>query len=62
MTTPDGLIALFYAGDHTMLEVPQHPEATRSPSAVVTLALRQASKGGGSRAFDRWLTRADWTV
>src|SRR5438105_14306113 len=57
MTTPDFIIALFYAVDQEMLDVPKHPEAKLSPSEVVTLALLHASKGGGSRAFYRWLTR-----
>src|SRR5262249_25948972 len=46
-----------YAVDQEMLDVPQHPEAKRYPSEVVTLALLHASKGGGARAFYRWLTR-----
>jgi hypothetical protein len=58
MTTPDFIIALFYAVDKEMLEVPKHPEATLSPSAVVTLALLYAVQGGGMRAVYRWLTRA----
>ena len=57
MTTPDFIIALFYAVDQEMLEVPKHPEAKLSPSEVVTLALLHAIKGGGTRAFYRWLTR-----
>ena len=57
MTTQDFLIALFYAVDQEMLEVPKHPEAKLSPSEVVTLALLFARKGGGMRAFSRWLTR-----
>ena len=57
MTTPDFIIALFYAVDQEMLAVPKHPEAKLYPSEVVTLALLFASKGGGTRAFYRWLTR-----
>jgi hypothetical protein len=57
MTTPDFIIALFYAVDQEMLDVPKHPDATLYPSAVVTLALLHAMKGGGTRAFSRWLTR-----
>src|SRR5438874_6618023 len=57
MTTPDFLIALFYAVDQEMLEIPKHPEAKLYPSEVVTLALLYAIKGGGTRAFYRWLTR-----
>jgi hypothetical protein len=37
--------------------VPTHPDAKLSPSAVVTLALLHALKGGGTRACYRWLTR-----
>src|SRR5438067_3508312 len=57
MTTQDFIIALFYAVDQEMLEVPKQPEAKLYPSAVVTLALLYAIKGGGTRAFYRWLTR-----
>jgi hypothetical protein len=57
MTTPDFIIALFYAVDQEMLDVPKHPEAKLYPSEVVTLALWHAIKGGGTRAFYRWLTR-----
>ena len=57
MTTPDFIIALFYAVDQERLDVPKHPEAKLSPSEVVTLALLYAVKGGGMRAFYRWLTR-----
>ena len=57
MTTHDFIIALFYALDQEMLDVPKHPEAKLYPSEVVTLALLHAIKGGGTRAFYRWLTR-----
>ena len=57
MTTPDFIIALFYAVDQEMLEIPKHPDAKLYPSEVVTLALLYAIKGGGMRAFYRWLTR-----
>jgi hypothetical protein len=57
MTTPDFIIALFYAVDQEMLDVPKHPEAKLYLSEVVTLALLFAIKGGGTRAFYRWLTR-----
>jgi hypothetical protein len=58
MTTQDFLSALFYAVAQEMLDVPKRPDATRYPSAVVTLAWLFALKGGGTRAFSRWLTRA----
>jgi hypothetical protein len=57
MTPQDFISALFYAVDQEMLEVPKHPGATLYPSEVVTLALLHAIKGGGTRAFSRWLTR-----
>jgi hypothetical protein len=57
MTTHDFIIALFYAVDQEMLHVTKHPEAKLYPSEVVTLALLFAVKGGGMRAFYRWLTR-----
>jgi hypothetical protein len=57
MTTPDFIIALFYAVDQETLDVPKHPEAKLSPSEVVTLALLFTVKGGGMRAFYRWLMR-----
>ena len=57
MTTQDFIIALFYAVDQEMLDVPKHPDAKLYPSEVVPLALLFAIKGGGTRAFYRWLTR-----
>ena len=57
MTTLDFIIALFYAVDQEMLDAPKHPDAKLYPSEVVTLALLFAVKGGGMRAFYRWLTR-----
>jgi hypothetical protein len=57
MTTQDFIIALFYAVNQEMLDVPKHPDAKLSPSEVVTLALLFAIKGGGTRAFSRWLRR-----
>src|SRR4029453_5920291 len=57
MTTQDFIIALFYAVDQEMLDVPKHPDAKLYPSEVVTLALLFAIKGGGTAAFYRWPTR-----
>ena len=51
MTPQDFIIALFYAVDQEMPEVPKHPEAKLYPSEVVTLALLHAIKGGGTRAL-----------
>ena len=57
MTTQDFIIALFYAVDQEMLDVPKRPDAKLYPSEVVTLALLFAIKGGGTRALYRWLRR-----
>jgi hypothetical protein len=51
----DCIIALFYAVDQERLDVPKCSDAQLYSSAVVPLAI----KGGGTRAFSRWLTRAD---
>jgi len=58
MTPQDFIIALFYAVDQERLEVSKHPDAKLYPSAVVTLALLFAIKGGSTRAFYRLLIRA----
>jgi hypothetical protein len=57
MTTHDFMITLFCTVDQEMLQLPKRPAATLYPSAVVPLALLYAPKGGGTRAFYRWLTR-----
>jgi hypothetical protein len=57
MTTQDFIVALFCHVDQQMLDVPKHPDAKLYPSEVVTLALLFAIKGGGMRAFYRWLIR-----
>jgi len=57
MTTVDFITALFYEVDEQMSAIPKHPEAHLWPSEVVTLGLLHALKGGGNRAFYRWLTR-----
>jgi hypothetical protein len=57
MTTQDFIIALFCAVAQEMLNVPTRPDAKLYPSEVVTLALLFAIKGGGMRAFYRWLIR-----
>ena len=56
MTTWDLLIALFYHVDEQLHDMPKHLEAYLWPSEVVTLGLLHALKGGGNRAFYRWLT------
>jgi hypothetical protein len=57
MTTVDFIIALFCQVDDHLSDIPKHPEAHLCPSEVVTLGLLHALKGGGNRAFYRWLTR-----
>jgi hypothetical protein len=57
MTTVDLIIALFCQVDTHLHDVSKHPQATLWPSEVVTLGLLHALKGGGNRAFYRWLTR-----
>ena len=42
-----------------MPNMPKHPQAALYPSETVTLAILYALKGGGKRAFYRWLVR-DW--
>src|SRR3989475_3622865 len=56
-TTIDFITALFCQVDDHLSVVPTHPEARLWPSEVVTLGLLHALKGGGNRAFHRWLTR-----
>src|SRR2546425_715124 len=57
MTTLDFITALFCQVDDHLPGIPKHPEAHLWPSEVVTLGLLHALKGGGNRAFYRWLTR-----
>src|SRR5712664_2836262 len=57
MITLDFITALFYEVDEQLRAIPKHPEAHLWPSAVVTLGLLHALKGGGNRALYRWLTR-----
>jgi len=51
MTLQDFIIALFYAVDQEMLDVPKRPDAQLYPSEVVPLALLLAIKGGGPVPF-----------
>ena len=55
-TTIEFITALFYEVDEQLRALPKHPEAHLWPSEVVTLGLLHALKGGGNRAFYRWLT------
>lgn len=57
MSTDDFIMALFIRVDTLMREVPKDPRAHLYPSEIVTLALLVALKGGGPRAFYRWLSR-----
>ena len=57
MTTAELIIGLFYQVDNEMTDVCKHPQAERYPSEVVTPGLLYALKGGGQRAFYRWLHR-----
>src|SRR5947209_6128468 len=57
MSTVEFITTLFYEVDEQMRAIPKHPEARLWPSEVVTLGLLHALKGGGNRAFYRWLTR-----
>src|SRR5262245_34201302 len=56
-TTIEFITALFCQVDDHLAGLPKHPEARLWPSEVVTLGLLHALKGGGNRAFYRWLTR-----
>src|SRR6267378_4444507 len=56
-TTIDFITALFCQVDDHLPAIPKPPEAHLWPSEVVTLGLLHALKGGGNRAFYRWLTR-----
>jgi len=62
MTTVDFITALFYEVDAQRGAIPTPPEAHLWPSEVVTLGLLHALKGGGNRAFYRWLTRDEWAL
>jgi hypothetical protein len=57
MTTVEFITALFCQVADRMPDIPKHPHASLWPSEVVTLGLLHALKGGGNRAFYRWLTR-----
>lgn len=55
MTTELWIIALFCRVDDRMRLARKHSQARLYPSELVTLALLYAIKGGGQRAFYRWL-------
>ena len=56
MTSIDFITELFCQVDHQMTEAPKHSQARLWPSETVTIGLLYAIKGGGTRAFYRWLT------
>jgi hypothetical protein len=58
MTTMDFITELFSEVDEQLRALPKHPEAHLWPREVGTLGRLHALKGGGNRAFHRWLTRA----
>ncbi len=57
MTTVNFITDLFCRVDDALRDVPKHPQANLYPSEVVTLSLLFVLKGGGERAFYRWLER-----
>lgn len=57
MTTIDFITELFCRIDDRMKPVPKHPQAHLWPSELVTVGVLHALKGGGNRAFYRWLVR-----
>jgi hypothetical protein len=57
MITLDFITDLFCQVDDQLPGIPKHPHATLWPSEIVTLGILHALKGGGNRAFYRWLTR-----
>jgi hypothetical protein len=57
VSTEEFIIGLFVRVDDAMSAVPLHPQGLLYPSEIVTLGLLYALKGGGQRAFYRWLTR-----
>ena len=59
MTTADFIIDLFCRVDDEMRDVVKHSQAVLYPSELVTIGILFALKGGGNRAFYRWLNR-DW--
>jgi len=57
MITDDFMIALFCRIDNVMGHLPKHSQANLYPSETTTLAVLYGLKGGGKRAFYRWLCR-----
>jgi hypothetical protein len=57
MTTVDFITTLFCRVDDRMGDIVKHPQARLYPSELVTIGILYALKGGGERAFYRWLSR-----
>lgn len=57
MTTQDFTLALFCRIDDALFDQPKHVLAALHPSEVVTLAMLQALRGEGNRAFYRWVKK-----
>jgi hypothetical protein len=57
MTTELIIILIFCYVDGVMMDIQKHPQAKLYPSELVTIGILRALKGGGSRAFHRWLKR-----
>ncbi|HYQ91089.1 MAG TPA: transposase, partial [Candidatus Competibacteraceae bacterium] len=57
MTTEDVIIDLFCRIDDQMKAVPKHSQAHWWPRETVTVGVLWGLKGGGERAFYRWLVR-----
>ena len=57
VTDSDFIIELFCRVDDQMKDVSKHSQAKMHPSELVTPGILFALKGGGSRAFYRWISR-----
>ena len=55
MAIVDFITELFCRVDDAMQDVPSHAQESLAPSELVTIGLLYAIKGGGTRAFYRWL-------
>jgi hypothetical protein len=53
----DFTLELFCRVDDVLHDVPKHPLAQLYPSEIVTIGLLHALRGGGWRAFYRWLKK-----
>lgn len=57
MTLQDFTVSLFCRVDDALGDVPKHPLASLHASEVVALGMLHALRGGGGRAFYRWIER-----